>query len=88
VRVVACPWSCRWTGRSGDEVPQPVWTLVGRASRASLQCGRHRRPHAVPAARLAATRAGGLIPILRVLSAFVMSRAPIRPFPVRSGAVC
>ena len=34
MRVVACPWSCRWTGRSGDEVPQPVWTLVGRASRA------------------------------------------------------
>ena len=57
-------------------------------SRASLACGRHRRPHAVPAARLAATRAGGLIPILRVLSAFVMSRASIRPFPVRSGAVC
>ena len=29
----------------------------------------------------------GLIPILRVLSAFVMSRAPIRAFPVRPGAV-
>jgi hypothetical protein len=30
---------------------------------------------------------GGLIPILRVLSASVMSRALIRPFPVPPGAV-
>ena len=38
--------------------------------------------------RIPMAQRSGLIPILRVLSAFVMSRAPIRPFPVRSGAVC
>jgi hypothetical protein len=45
------------------------------------------RPPAVGAARLAAALGGGLIPILRVLSATVMSRALIRPFPVPPGAV-
>jgi hypothetical protein len=35
----------------------------------------------------AAALGGGLILILRVLSAAVMSRALIRPFPVPSGAV-
>ena len=46
-----------------------------------------RGPHAVGAAGLAAALGGGLIPILRVLSASVMSRALIRPFPVPPGAV-
>jgi DNA-binding transcriptional LysR family regulator len=86
------PRACRPDRDRVEALGGPPFALQGRRCVGPAAPQTMSAPLSTPPARCRSSSAGcslggGLIPILRVLSASVMSRALIRPFPLPPGAV-